>query len=58
MNNFNVHMLFDPSATHLFITRRIVTKIRKRVKVIEKGFIIGTPIGNKVETNSMYMGRR
>jgi hypothetical protein len=51
-------MLFDPSATHLFITRRIVTKIRKRVKVIEKGFIIGTPMGNKVETNSMYMGRR
>jgi hypothetical protein len=26
------------------------------VKVIEKGFIIGTPMGNRVETNSMYVG--
>jgi hypothetical protein len=37
MNNFNVYVLFDPSVTHSFIARRIVTKIargesnRKRV---------------------------
>jgi hypothetical protein len=56
MNNFNVHVLFDTSAIHLFITRRIVTKLGKVVEVIENGFIIGTPMGNMVETNSMYVG--
>ena len=49
-------MLFDPGVAHSFIAKRIVTKIGKRVKVIEKGFIIGTPMGNMVETNSMYVG--
>jgi hypothetical protein len=29
MNNFNVHVLFDPSVTHSFIARRIVTKIER-----------------------------
>jgi len=56
MNNFNVHELFDPGATHSFITKRIVIKLRKGVKVIEKWFIIGTSMGNRVETNSMYVG--
>ena len=50
MNNLNVHVLFDPGAIHLFITRRIVTKLGKRVEVVEKGFVIGTLIGNMVET--------
>lgn len=36
MNNFNVHVLFDSGVTYSFITRRIITKIGKRVKVIEK----------------------
>ena len=58
MNNFNVHVLFDPGTTHSFIARRIVTKLRKGVKVVEKGFIIRTPMGNIVETNIMYVGVR
>jgi hypothetical protein len=29
MNNFNVHVLFDPGVTHSFIARRIVTKIER-----------------------------
>ena len=55
MNNFNVHVLFDPGATHSFIARRIVTKLRNGVEVVEKGFVIGTSMGNMVETNIMYM---
>ena len=55
MNNFNVHMLFDSGATHSFIARRIVTKLRKGVEVIEKGFVIGTPMENMVETNIVYV---
>jgi len=58
MNNFNVHVLFDPGATHSFIARRIVTKLRKGVEVIEKGFVIRTPMGNIVETNIVYVGVR
>jgi hypothetical protein len=27
MNNFNVHVLFDPGATHSFIAKRIVIKL-------------------------------
>jgi len=56
MNNFNVHVLFDPGATHSFIARRIVTKLRKGVEVVEKGFVILTPMGNMVETNIVYVG--
>ena len=37
MNNFNVHVLFDPGATHSFIAKRIVTKLRKGVEIVEKG---------------------
>jgi len=51
MNNFNVHVLFDSGATHSFIARRIVTKLRKGVEIIEKGFVIGTTMRNMVETN-------
>jgi hypothetical protein len=55
MNNFNVHMLFDPGATHSFIAKRIVTKLRKGVEIVEKGFVIGTPMGNMIETNIVYV---
>jgi len=55
MNNFNVHVLFDPGATHSFIAWRIVTKLKKGVEVVEKGFVIGTPMGNMVETNIVYV---
>jgi hypothetical protein len=55
MNNFNVHVLLDPGATHSFIAGRIVTKLRKGVEIVEKGFVIGTPMGNMVETNIVYV---
>jgi len=56
MNNLNVHVLFDPSVTYSFIARKSVTKVGKGVEVIEKGFVIGTPMGNMVETNNVYVG--
>jgi hypothetical protein len=49
-------MLFDMGTTHLFISRRIVTKLRKGVEVVEKGFVIGSPMENLVETNIVYVG--
>ena len=55
MNHFNVHMLFDPGATHSFIAKRILTKLRKGVEIVEKGFVIGTPMGSMVETNIVYV---
>jgi hypothetical protein len=55
LNDFKVHVLFDPSATHSFIAKRIVTKLRKGVEIVEKGFEIGTPMGNMVETNIVYV---
>eukprot|EP00258_Populus_trichocarpa_P032172 XP_024448191.1 uncharacterized protein LOC112325619 [Populus trichocarpa] len=55
MNNFNVHVLFDPGATHSFIAKRIVTKLRKGVEIVEKGFVIGTPMRNMIETNIVYV---
>ena len=55
MNNLNVYVLFDLGATHSFIIRRIVTKLGMGVEVVEKRFVIGTPIGNMVETNNMYV---
>ena len=44
--------------THLFIARRIVTNLRKGVEVVEKGFVIGTPMGNMVEKNIIYLDVR
>ena len=41
INNFNMLVLFELGATHLFSTSRIVTKM-------ERGFIMGTPTGNRV----------
>ncbi|XP_073267145.1 uncharacterized protein [Populus alba] len=58
LNDFNVYVLFDLGATHSFIAKRIVTKLRKGVEIVEKGFIIGTPIGNMVETNIVYVDVR
>jgi hypothetical protein len=29
MNNFNMHVFFDPGATHSFIDKRIVIKLEK-----------------------------
>jgi len=55
LNDFNVHVLFDPGATHSFIAKRIVTKLRKGVEIVEKGFVIGTLMGDMVETNIMYV---
>jgi hypothetical protein len=55
MNNFNVHVLFDPGATHSFIARRVVTKLRMRVEIVKKGFVIGTLMGNMVEKNIVYV---
>jgi hypothetical protein len=56
MNNLNVHVLFDLGATHSFIARTIFTKLGMRVEVVEKGFVIRTPMVNIVETNNMYVG--
>jgi hypothetical protein len=56
MNNFNVHVLFDSGATYSFIAKRIIAKMRMRVVILEKGFVIGTLMGNMVETNIVYMG--
>jgi hypothetical protein len=56
INSLRVHVLFDPSATHSFISTRFVTKLRKEVQRIEKRFVIRTLLGNKVETNNMYVG--
>ena len=58
INNFNVHVLFDLGATHSFIARKIVNKLGKGVEVVEKWFVIGTPMGNMVETNNIYVGLR
>ena len=55
LNDFNMHVLFDPGATHSFIAKRSVTKLRKEVEIVEKGFVIGTPMGNMVETNIVYV---
>jgi len=53
-----MHVLFDSGVTDSFIAKRIVTKLGKGVEVIKKGFVIGTSMGNMVETNSMYVGVR
>ena len=55
VNEFNAHVLFDPGVTHSFIDKRIVTKLKNGVEIVEKGFLIGTPMGNRVETDIVYV---
>jgi hypothetical protein len=38
MNNLKIHILFDLSATHLFITSKIVANLGKEAKRVEKRF--------------------
>jgi hypothetical protein len=56
MNNFSVHVLFDLGAIHSFIAKRTVINLKRGVKVVKKVFVIGTPMGNMVETNIIYVG--
>jgi len=53
-----MHLLFDSSATHSFIANKKVTKLSKETKRVEKGFIIGTPLGETMETNVVFEGVR
>jgi hypothetical protein len=54
MNDYQMHVLFDSGATHSFIANKNVTKLSKETKRVEKGFIIGTPLGETVETNVVF----
>jgi len=54
MNDYQMHVLFNSGATHSFITNKNVTKLSKETKKVEKGFIIGTPLGKTVETNVVF----
>jgi hypothetical protein len=56
MNDYQMHVLFDSGATHSFITNKNVTKLSKETKRVEKGFIIGTPLGETVETIVVFEG--
>jgi len=56
MNDYQMHVLFDSSATHSFIANKSVTKLSKETKKVEKRFIIGTPLGETMETNVVFEG--
>ena len=56
MNDYHMHVLFDSGATHSFITNKNVTKLSKETKRVEKGFIIGIPFGETMETNVVFEG--
>jgi len=58
MNTYQMHVLFDSSARHSIITNKNVTKLSKETKMVEKGFIIGTPLGETVEINVVFKGVR
>ena len=58
MNDYQMHVLFDSGATHSFIVNKNVTKLSKETKRVEKGFIIGTPLDETVETNVVFEGVR
>ena len=51
MNDYQMHVLFDSGVTHSFIANKNVPKLSKETKRVEKRFIIGTPLGETVETN-------
>jgi len=58
MNTYQMHVLFDSGATHSFIANKNVAKRNKGTKMVEKGFIIGTPLGETVETDVVFEGVR
>jgi hypothetical protein len=56
MNDYQMHVLFDSDGTHSFIANKNVAKLSKETKRVEKGFIIGTPLGETVETDVVFEG--
>jgi hypothetical protein len=52
----HIHVLIDLRATHYFVANRIVRKLGGNVKMVERGFIIGTPLSEIVNVNFILKG--
>ena len=47
-------MLFDPGATHSFVSPYYATKLNKGKMIMENPLAISTPLGEMLEVNYMY----
>ena len=56
LNSLSVHVLFDLSATHLFVANKLVGELGRNPCRIENEFIISTPLSETVNVDHMYKG--
>jgi len=54
----HVYTLIDPSATHSFVARKWEDKLKVQPMRVEKGVVIGTPLGETVLIEYVYKGCR
>ena len=47
-------VLFDPGATHSFVTAAFASKLNKKSEPLESQLIISTPLGVKMTANECY----
>ena len=49
------HVLFDPGATHSFISNAFAYKLNQVSELLEFQLVVSTPIGVKIITSTKYM---
>jgi len=54
----HVYTLIDPGATHSFVARKCEDKLKMQPIRVEKGVVIGTPLGKTVLIEYVYKGCR
>ena len=54
----HVYTLIDPGATHSFIARKWEDKLKVQPMRMEKGVVIGTPLGETILIEYVYKGCR
>jgi hypothetical protein len=49
LKSHSIYALFDLGATHFFIASRIMNKLNLNRGLLEKGMVVGTPLGEYVD---------
>lgn len=52
--NKNAHVLFDPGATHSFVSYMLIVGVDKNLELLPGELVIATPVGEPVVAHNVY----
>jgi len=56
LNSQQVYILFDPEATHLFMSYQVVNKLHVLPSKLKKRLIVSTPLGETIDIDHTFKG--